>query len=107
LVDHGAHVIAVVCWIAELDLRGALRDLFEHRIINAGIDDGPRAGRTFLALETEGRLHDSGSGLVEVGIVGDDYRVLAAHLSHDPLDPKLSRLSFGGAFVDAQSDLFR
>src|SRR5215204_7440623 len=71
------------------------------------MDDGARAGRTFLPLKAEGGGDDTGRGLVNIHAGIDDDGVLAAHLGHDALDPALTSLMPGGALVDAQADLLR
>ena len=46
----------------------------------------PRAGRAFLPLVAERAVDHAVHRLVEVGVVVDDDRVLAAHLGDDALD---------------------
>ena len=52
-------------------------------------------------------MHDAGRSRVEVSIISDDDCILAAHFSYHTLDPKLSFLNLGRAFVYAQAYFFR
>ena len=52
-------------------------------------------------------MHHAHDGLVQVGVVINDDRVLAAHLGDDPLDMVLAGPGVGGLAVDQQADLAR
>ena len=69
--------------------------------------DHAAARRTLLAAVAKGRLPDGQHGLVEIGRIIDDDRVLAAHLAHDLLDEGLAGLRIAGDFQDPQADLLR
>src|SRR5882724_3820141 len=71
------------------------------------MNDRARTGRTLLSLKSERRLDDPGSRVVEICICIDDDRILAAHLCHYTLNPKLAWLGFGCHFIDVQPNLLR
>ena len=77
-VDDRAH-IGVLGGIANGDLLDARFELIEKLIVDALVDNGARAGRTFLALKTERGLRNAFYGRVDVGVGVDDDRVFAAH----------------------------
>ena len=52
-------------------------------------------------------MDDPHDGLIEVGVVIDDYRVLAAHLRDHPFDVVLPRLGVGRLAVDQKTDVAR
>src|SRR5205807_4276117 len=93
--------------ITKFEFRGALRNLFNHWIVNSRIDYRTRARRAFLSLEAKGRLHDAGRGLVEVCIVSHDDCIFATHFGDHAFDPELAIMNLRPSFVDAQTNLFR
>ena len=54
------------------------------------VHEHARGRRALLPRVAEGRAHDAGHGLVEVGVGVDDHAVLAAHLGHDALHVALA-----------------
>src|SRR5882672_9865983 len=106
-VDDGAHRRGRVSRIADFDLRRALGDFFDHRVIDAGVDDRARTGGTLLSLVTKRGLDYASGRFVEVRVVSYDDCVLAAHLSNHALNPDLAVVYFRGALVDAQTNFFR
>ena len=62
---------------ADLDGPGSLDKPGQEGVVDSLEDDDPGAGRAFLAGVPEGTLHHAHDGLVEVGVVIDDDRVLA------------------------------
>ena len=75
--------------------------------MDAGQGDHAAACRTFLAAIAKGRLPNGQHGLVEIGRLIDDDRVLAAHLADDFLHEALPGLRIAGDFQDPQADLLR
>jgi len=71
------------------------------------VDDCARARRAFLARETERGGDHAGNSGVQIGIVGDDDCVLAAHLGDRPLDPALAGLRLRRQLGDPQPDALR
>ena len=80
----------------------------EKGVVDGLQHDRAAARRALLAAVAEGRLPHAQHGLVQVGRLVDDDRVLAAHLADDLLH---ERLAFGrrlaGGAEDAQPDLLR
>ena len=74
------------------DLLDAGFELLEELVVDALVDDGARAGRALLALESECGLRDAFDGGVDVGVGVDDDGVFAAHLEDGALDPDLARV---------------
>jgi hypothetical protein len=62
-----------------LNLFDAGFELLEELVVDAFVDDGARAGRTFLSLKSERRLRDAFDGGIDVGVGIDDDGVFAAH----------------------------
>jgi hypothetical protein len=107
LVDDGAHARRLFGRVADLQLIRARDDALDDRLVRVADDYRARAGRTLLPLESERRLHDSRRSFVQIHIRVNDYRVLAAHLCDDALDPDLPVADFRRALIDAKSDLLR
>ena len=80
-------------------------ELLEKLVVYAFIDDGARAGRTFLPLKTESRLRLDGG--INVGVGVDDDRVLAAHFKNGTFDPDLAGRLGGRDFINVQSNFAR
>ena len=81
--------------------------LLQKLVVDALVDNGARAGRTFLALKTERGLRNAFYGRVDVGVGIDDDGVFAAHFEDGALDPHLARLLMRRSLIDVQSDLAR
>ncbi len=62
----------------------------ERLVVGRADDDQPAAGAALLAGVAERRDDGARDRLVEVGVVVDDDRVLAAHLGDDALDVALA-----------------
>ena len=107
LVHHRSHVVGAIGRRTDGEAPGALGDLVHHGVVDRGIDDGAGARRTLLPLESERRSDDAVGRFVEVGVGSDHDRILAPHLGDDALDPDLSGLGAGGAFIDAEADFLR
>ena len=88
-----------------------LRVASTSRSRNASYSDSSTMTREqaehFWPCVAEGAGDDAVHGLVEVGVVVDDDRVLAAHLGDDALDVVLARRRLGGLAVDEQADAAR
>jgi hypothetical protein len=98
-VDHRADRVVRVAHVADLERLGLLDDEVENLVVASRRRDEPRAGRALLALESVGRLDGARRGLLEIRVVVDDDRVLAAHLRDDALEPLLAGVDFRGALV--------
>ena len=102
VIHHRAHEIGRVLGRSDGQAFAGL-DQAGHEPVIDGVDhDHPGAGRAFLALEAEGRVHHADHGLVEVGVVVDDDGVFAAHFGHHPLAVDLAGLDGGRLVEDAQ-----
>ena len=66
-------------------------------VVGRADDDQPAAGAALLAGVAERRRDDARDRLVEVGVVVDDDRVLAAHLGDDALDVRWPGRTFAAA----------
>src|SRR5919205_346240 len=86
LVDHGADVGLVLPAGAEAHLLGDRDELRLERVVHTVLDDHAARGRAALAGGAEGRPDDPVDGQVEIGVVEDDDRVLAAELEVDVLE---------------------
>jgi hypothetical protein len=71
---------------------GGRDELRLQLVVDAALDDDPARGRAALAGRAEGRPDDPFDGEVEVGVVEDDDRVLAAELQMDVLEAVGRRL---------------
>ena len=80
LVDDRAQPVGPDERVADGDLLGLLDEQPDELVVDRPLDVDPRVGRALLAAEPEGAAHDPLGRLVEVGVAGDDGRVLAAHL---------------------------
>src|SRR5437762_4420018 len=80
----------VLSGLADFDLGDAVFEALEEHVIDALVDDGAGAGGALLSAEAEGRDSNTFNRSVEVGIVADDNRILAAHFEDGALDPHLS-----------------
>ena len=60
--------------------RALRRDPLDERVVHRVVDDHPAGAGAGLAGEPERALGDQRRGAVEVGVLEDDDRVLAAHL---------------------------
>ena len=78
--------------IADGDLSNARLELLDELVVDLLVDDRARTRRALLPLEAERGNRDAFDRSVDVGIRGDDDRILAAHLGDDALDPLLSGL---------------
>ena len=96
-VDDRPHVRARIGRVADHERPRRFDEPPEEQIVDAVQGDHPAARGAFLAAVAEGRLPDAQHGLVEIGRVVDDDRVLAAHLAHDFLDECLVGLRVAGA----------
>src|SRR5579864_6458525 len=105
-VDHRAHR-GILSDIADLNLLDAGFELLEEFVVDALVDDGARAGRALLALESESGLGNAFDSGIDVGVGIDDDRVFATHFENSALDPKLAGCLRGRGFVDVQSHFAR
>jgi len=106
LIDHGAHVVPGIVWVAHAhDFPRLLHNLLDDFIIHIRDDDGPRAGRALLALVPKSRNDNARGGCVQVCRLVYHDGVFAPHLQQGPLQPNLAGLHLGGALVDADADL--
>ncbi len=81
LLAHGrAHLHALGEAVADPERRGGLREGRGEAVGDAVLDDDPAGRRAALAGEREAAHHRQPHGQVEIGVVEDDGRVLAAHL---------------------------
>src|SRR5215213_8733648 len=78
LVDDGANIGGAVGRIADDQLFGALGEPLHELVVNRFFDIDAGAGRALLSGIAEGRAGDAFDGLVQVGVAGDDSRVLSA-----------------------------
>ena len=77
-------------------------------VVDALIDDRPRAGRALLPLKSEGRRATPSTAAVEIGVSIHDDRVFAAHLENRALDPDLARAARSAAtLLMSQADFAR
>ncbi len=91
----------------DLDGTCGLDEPGEESVMDSLQHDDPRAGRAFLARVAERALNHAHHGLVEVGVVIDNDRVLAAHLGDHALDMVLAGPGVGGLAIDQQADIAR
>src|SRR2546421_7842033 len=92
-------------YIAHGQLSGLLDDLPQDLVIYLVDNDGTRAGRTLLTLETKSRSNYTGRGSVEISRFIDDHRVFAAHFQDGAFQPALPLLMFRRQFIDAQANI--
>ena len=59
----------------------------EERVADRRCSEQARRGRADLAAVAEGAVERVEGGAVEIGVLEDDHRVLAAELEHDRLQP--------------------
>src|SRR5205085_8603714 len=84
-VDHRADVGVVLPARAQAHRLRSRDELRGERVVDALLDDDAARGGAALAGGAEGRPEDAVDGQVEVGVVEDDDRVLAAELEMDVL----------------------
>ncbi len=77
--NHRTDIGAGLQCMANLDRLHALGHGLDELVVDAGGDDQATRGRAALAGGVERTLHRQFDGLLEVGVVEDDLRVLAAH----------------------------
>ena len=80
------------------------RIVSHESFINRGIDNCPRTGRAFLAIETEGGGDDCPRQQRRNHYPRDDDGVLASHFEDGALYENLSWLRLRGTLVDLQSN---
>ena len=85
LVDHGADVGVVLPRRADPQLLGARDELLLQLLVDAALHDHARRRGAALAGRAERRPDDAVDREVDVGVVHDDDRVLAAELEVDVL----------------------
>src|SRR5262249_14054439 len=88
-VDDGAQEVARVLRRADLQPLRRLDHPRHERVVDTLQDHGPRAGAALLPLVAERAVGDAEHRLVQVGVLVDDDRVLAAHLGEHALDVRL------------------
>ena len=91
-VDDRTDVGVVLPARAEAQRLGALDEPSRERVVEALVHDDPARRRAALAGCAERRPDDAVDGEVEVGVVHDDDRVLAAELEVDVLETLGGRL---------------
>src|SRR5690606_11351132 len=84
-VDHRSHVGAGLAAVAELERLGAVDEHLEERVVDAVLQDEAAGGRAALPRGAEGAPEHAVEREVELGVVEDDLRVLAAHFEREPL----------------------
>jgi len=84
---------------ADVQALGVLGDARDKLVVDVGVDDGARRRGTGLAGDAEGADADDVDCLVDVRAVGDDGRVLPAHLGLGALGV------VGRRVVDLEADL--
>ena len=92
---------------ADLDRPGRLDQAGQEGVVDPLEHDHPRARRALLARVAERAVDHADDRLVEVGIVVDHDRVLAAHLGDDALDVVLARLGVGRLAIDQKAHIAR
>src|SRR5208282_6236083 len=105
-VDDSRHV-GVQRGIAYGNPLDARFQLLKKLVVDALVDNGARASRTLLPLETESRTGYAFHGGVDIGIGIHHDRVFAAHFEHRALDPDLAWLLLRRGLVDMQSNFAR
>ena len=95
-LDHAdfADCELVVEAVPEDELRDPLLQAMDEVIVHAPVDDEPAGRRAPLAARAERGPHDAVEGEIEVGVLPDHDRVLAAELEAHALQP------FRGGLVD-------
>src|SRR5579859_8237553 len=84
-VVGSADVDRLVQRIADPQFAHARADLVEERAFDRFLDEQARAGAAHLALVEPDRVDESLDGAVEIGVVEDHERRLAAELERQPL----------------------
>ena len=93
LVDHGPDVGArLPTRVPSRSFSTAVDELLLERVVHLLVRDDARRGRAALAGRAERRPHDAVDREVEVGVVQDDDRVLAAELEVHVLERLRARL---------------
>src|SRR5688572_27800784 len=79
-IDDRSHPMLLARGVADAHALGGEREALTQVAGHGFLHVHPRAGRAFLARETEGGARDAERRAVQVGVARDDRGVLAAHL---------------------------
>ena len=80
LVDERPHLGVGIERIADADRLGALGQAIEKAVVQAILDEDARAVRADLAGRVEIGEHGAANGILDIGVVENDERRLAAEL---------------------------
>src|SRR6185437_159622 len=105
-IDHRPHGL-VLCGIANSNLADAVFQALQEHVVNFFVDDGARAGRALLPLETKRRDSHAFNRRVEIGISVNNDGIFSAHLKNSALDPLLPRTVSSRALIDIETNFLR
>src|SRR5690606_33622110 len=88
LVDDGADARAEIARVTALQLLRVRDELLRERLDDAAVDDDALDGHANLTLMHERAERCRVHGALDVGVVEDDQRVLAAELEHAALQQR-------------------
>jgi len=80
-IDHGPDVGIWMVRMPDLERCDRLRQTRHQSFVDVVDGDQSGQGRTFLTLETKGRLDDAEDRFVEIGVGIDDHRILPTHFA--------------------------
>ena len=84
-MDQRADVGLVGAAVAQAQLFGGLGQAAEKAVVDLPVQDEPAGGGAALPRRAERAPEHALERQVEIGVVHDDHRVLAAHLEREPL----------------------
>ena len=84
--DERSHLGRVLLRVADLDAASRLDEQLREAVVDARLDEDPRARATILAGVVEDGVRRGGRCALEVGVGEHDVRGLAAELERDALD---------------------
>ena len=99
--DERAHLGGFVRGVSDLDAPRGVDQRVQEAVVHRPLDEDPRARTAVLASVVEDRVGRRRGRLLEIGVLEDDVRRLAAELERDALD------GLRGALHDEPSDLGR
>src|SRR5207249_1162869 len=86
LIDGGSHLHGFVEAVADLQLLGAVHVALDEFAVDAFLHDDAAGGGATLAGGAEASPESAFNGEIEVGIVEDDHRILAAEFERAMLE---------------------